>query len=87
MHPAPLPGRAQQDGPDGGLQALVGVADDEAHTRQATRPEAAQERRPERAVLAVADREAQDLPVARSVTPVATTIALDTTLAPSWALT
>jgi hypothetical protein len=42
----------------------VGIADDEPHAGQTPRPEAAQEGRPERAVLAVTDRQAEHLPVA-----------------------
>jgi hypothetical protein len=60
--PGPLP--AQEDRRDGALEALVGVADDQPHARQAARPEAAQEGCPERAVLAVADGQAEHLAVA-----------------------
>ncbi len=40
----------------------MGIGDDQAHTAQATRPQRAQERRPERLVLAVAHGQAQHLP-------------------------
>ena len=65
----------------------MGVADDKPHAGQAARPERAQERGPEGAILAVADREPEDLTIALRGHPVATTIALLTTDAPSWALT
>jgi len=42
----------------------VGVADDEPHAGQAAGPERAQEGRPEGAVLAVTDRQAEDLAIA-----------------------
>ena len=69
MDPAALPGGAQDDRRDGALEAPVGIADDEPHAGQTARPEAAQEGRPERAVLAVADGQAQDLPVAGPTHP------------------
>jgi hypothetical protein len=62
--PAPLPAGALQHPSDRGLQAGVGVGDDQLHPAQPTRPQRPQERRPEGLVLAVADRDAQDLPVA-----------------------
>jgi len=58
-----LPGRAEQHRRDGPFQTLVGIADDEPHTVEATAPERAQERLPERSVLAVTHREAEDLTV------------------------
>ena len=62
VHPAALPSGAEQHRRDGLLQAGVCVGDDQLHPAEPTRFEAAQERGPERAVLAVADREAEDLP-------------------------
>jgi hypothetical protein len=52
---AALPGGGEQDRPDRSLQALVGVADDEAHAAEPSRSKAAQEGRPEGAVLGISD--------------------------------
>ena len=61
MHPAALPGCAEQDRGDGLLESGVGIGDDQLHPAQPAGLEGAQERGPERAVLAVADGEARDL--------------------------
>jgi hypothetical protein len=67
VDPAALPGGAEQHRLDGGFQAGVGVGDDQLHPVQAAGLQRAQERGPERAVLAVADVEAEYLsaPVGR----------------------
>ena len=64
VDPAALPGRAEQHAADRGLQALVGVGDHQLHSVQAAGLQRAQERGPERAVLAVPDVEAEHLPPA-----------------------
>jgi hypothetical protein len=87
VNPAAPPGRAQEDRRDRPRETLVAVADDEAHARQPTCSGAAQEGGPERARLAVADGGPRTSRSPRSVTPVATTIALATTDGPSWAFT
>jgi hypothetical protein len=56
-------GRAGQHRAGRGLEAGVGVGDDQLHPAQAPRPQRAQERGPERAVLAVPDIEPQHLAV------------------------
>ena len=56
---APMQHRA-----DRGLQAGVGVGDDQLHPAQAAGLQRAQERGPERPVLGVADVEAEDLTAA-----------------------
>jgi hypothetical protein len=63
VHPAALPGRAEQHRGDRGFQPGVGIGDDQLGAGQAAGFERAQERRPERAVLGVADGEAEHLPV------------------------
>ena len=47
MGPAALPARALEDGRDGALQALVGIADDQPDPGQPTRNQGAQELVPE----------------------------------------
>jgi hypothetical protein len=72
VDPAPLDARAGQDRLDGRSQPEVGVGDHQLHSGKPAGLEAAQERRPEGAVLAVTHREAEDLaaPVgARRCTP------------------
>jgi hypothetical protein len=64
VDPAALDGRAGHDRLDGLAQARVGVGDHHLHPAQASRLERAQERRPERAVLAVTHGEAEDLAAA-----------------------
>jgi len=61
VHPAPLPGRAEQDCGDGLFEPGVGIGDDQLYPAEPTRLQRAQERGPERAVLAVADGEPEDL--------------------------
>jgi hypothetical protein len=63
MHPAALPSRADQHRLDGGLETGVRVGDDQLGAAQPAGLEGAQERGPEGAVLAVADRAAEHLPV------------------------
>ncbi len=63
VDPAPLPGGAEQHRLDRAFQAGVGGADDQLGAGQAAGIQAAQEGGPERAVLAVADGEAEDLAV------------------------
>src|SRR4051794_6138174 len=65
---AALPGRTE-DLRDGGLQALVGVRDDELHAPQPSAGELAQERRPEGLSLGGTDVEAQHLAPAVAVGP------------------
>jgi hypothetical protein len=69
VDPAALDGSARHDRVDGLAQAQVGVGDDQLHPGQPTGLQAAQERRPEGAVLAVADGEAQDLTAAIAAHP------------------
>jgi hypothetical protein len=59
MHPASLPGCAQQHGGDGLLEPGVSIGDDQLHPAQTSRLQAAEERGPERAVLRVADGESE----------------------------
>ena len=66
MHPATLPGRAEQHRGDGLLEPGMGVGDDQLHPAQPAGFQAAQERGPERAVLAVAHGEAEHFPPAIS---------------------
>jgi len=61
MDPAALDGGAGRDRADGLTQAQVGVGDDQLHPGQSTGLQAAQERGPERAILAVTDGEPEDL--------------------------
>ena len=61
-----MPGGSDQDRGDRSLQAAVGVGDDQLHPGQAAGLQRAQERGPERPVLAVADVHAQDLTAAVS---------------------
>ena len=61
VDPAPLPGRADHHRADRGLQPGVGVGDHQLRPGQAAGLQRAQERGPERAVLGVADIEAEDL--------------------------
>jgi hypothetical protein len=63
VHPAALPGRTQQDRGDGLLEAGVRVGDHQLRAGQPPGLQRAQERRPERAVLRIADGEAEHLPV------------------------
>jgi hypothetical protein len=65
VDPAALPAGADEHGRDGLLQAGVGVGDDQLHAAQAAGLQPAQERGPERPVLAVADVHSQDLAVGR----------------------
>jgi hypothetical protein len=67
MGTAALPGCAVQDGGDGLLEALVGVAGDQLDARQATSDQAAQEAGPARPVLGRADVEPEDLPMTLGV--------------------
>jgi len=80
---APLPGGADQHRGDRGLQPGVGVADHQLDPAQAAGLQAAQERGPERPVLAVADPVLSSNPRTSrrpsAVTPVAITTAWDTT--------
>jgi hypothetical protein len=63
VHPAALPGRAEQHRHDRLLEAGVGVGDDQLGAGEPTGLEGAQERGPEGAVLRVADRAAEHLAV------------------------
>jgi hypothetical protein len=69
MDPTALKGGAGHDRADGLAQAQVGVGDDQLHPAKPTGLQAAQERRPERAVLAVPDGEAQHLAAAVAAHP------------------
>ena len=60
MHAAPLPRRAEH-APDGGLEALVGIRDDELHAREPALDQIAQEVGPEDLRLRRADVQADDL--------------------------
>jgi len=88
--PAPLPGRADHHRGDGGLEAGVGIGDHQLGPAQSAGLRAAQERGPEGSVLAVPDGEAWGSPrfLGRTsrrpsaLTPVATTMAWDTTREP-----
>jgi hypothetical protein len=64
VHPAPLPGGADEHRPDGGFQAGVGVADDQLHPAESAGLQRAQERGPERTILRIADVEAEYLAAA-----------------------
>jgi hypothetical protein len=57
----------------------MGVGDDQLHPTQSSSPQRAQERRPEGAVLAIADVQAEDFPAAIGGDPVAMTTARLTT--------
>ena len=61
MHAAPLPAGAEQHGGDGLLEAGVGIRDDQLQPGQPAGLQRAQKGGPERAVLAVADGEAEHL--------------------------
>jgi hypothetical protein len=61
---AASPGRAAQDRADGLLQPGVGLRDDQLDSGPAAGLQGAQERRPEGAVLAIADVQAEDFPAA-----------------------
>ena len=63
MGPAALPGRARQGRRDGGLEARVGVGDDQRHPGQAPGDQAPQERHPAGAVLGGDHVHAEDLAV------------------------
>ena len=63
VHSAPLPGRAEDAG-DGGLEALVGIGDDQLHALQSATDEVLEEGRPERLGFARADVQADDLALA-----------------------
>ena len=63
VHPAALPGRTEQHRTDRLLQPGVGVGDDQLGAGQPTSLQGAQERRPERPVLRIADGEPEHLPV------------------------
>ena len=86
MDPAPLPGRADQHLGDRGPQPVVGVGDHQAHPSQASLAQRAQELGPEALVLAVADRDAEDLTVTVGGDTGGHDDRLDTTRAPSRAL-
>src|SRR3954464_4587497 len=60
VHPTPLPGRAQNP-LAGGLEAFMGIRDDELHTLDAPAHEIAQEGGPERLSFGWADVQADDL--------------------------
>jgi hypothetical protein len=79
VHPAALPGRPEQHGGDRLLKPGVGVGDDQLGAGQPAGLQRAQQRRPERAVLAVADGEAEHLPVPVGGHPGAITTAWETT--------
>jgi hypothetical protein len=79
VDPATLPAGADQHRSDRGLEALVGVGDDQLDPAQAAGPQGAQECGPKRAVLGIADLEARALRRPSLVTPVAITTACDTT--------
>jgi hypothetical protein len=64
VHSASLPAGAGHDRCDGLLEAGVGVRDDQLHPGQPAGLQAAEERRPEGAILAVADVQAQHLSAA-----------------------
>ena len=68
VHPATLPGGLQYLG-DGGLDALVAVADDQLDTTQAPAVQTAQKLRPEGLSLTGADFEAQDFALPLGVDP------------------
>ena len=61
---APLPARTLQHGRDGALQSLVAVAGHQFHSAQTTGHQAAQERQPERAILARAHVDAEHFALA-----------------------
>jgi hypothetical protein len=64
VDPAALDGRTGHGDLDGLAQAQVGVGDDQLHPAKPTGLQAAQECRPEGAVLAVTHQEAEDLAAA-----------------------
>src|SRR5918997_6190442 len=68
VHPAALPAGAEQDCGNRGLQTGVGIEDDQLGAGQAGGLERAQERRPERPVLRIADGEAEVLLSSEMVT-------------------
>lgn len=65
VHPAALPGRPGQYLGDGGFQPFVGIADHELDALQAALHQTAQKFAPERLALAGAQRQAQDVALAR----------------------
>ena len=69
VHPAALPGGAQQDLADRGLEARVVATDHERDAVEAPSAQVAQEVTPEGLVLAVAQGESQDLAVAVEADP------------------
>jgi hypothetical protein len=69
VHAAALDGGAGHGGLDGLAQAQVGVGDDQLHALEPTSLERAQERRPERPVLAIANGEAEHLAAAITAHP------------------
>ena len=77
--PGSVPAGASHDRGDGLLQTGVGIGDDQLDAGEPAGLERAQERGPERAVLAVTDVQAQHLPTAISGHPVAITTARETT--------
>jgi hypothetical protein len=80
VHPAALPtGIASEHRPDRGLEAFVGIRDDQLHPVQAAGLQRAQESGPERPVLAVADVEPRTSRLPSARTAVATTTAWETT--------
>ena len=81
MDSAASPRSADHDRGDGGLEPGVGIGDHQFGAGQSTGLERAQERGSERAVLGVSDREPADLTAPSGVSPVATTMAWETTRA------
>jgi hypothetical protein len=69
VDPAALDGGAGHGGLDRLSQAKVGVGDDQLHPGQPTGLQRAQERRPERPILAVAHAEAEHLPATITTHP------------------
>jgi hypothetical protein len=69
VDPAALDGRPGHDRVDGLAQPQVGVGDDQLHSAQPTRLQRAKEGGPERAVLRIADAEAEDLAAAVAAHP------------------
>ena len=71
---------------DGVLQALMGVGDDQGHPAEPTGHQAAEKGRPARPVLGGEDVEAQISRCPSALTPVAMTVATETTRPPSLTL-
>jgi hypothetical protein len=63
VHPAALPSRADEHRGDGFFETEVMIGDHQRHAAQAAGTQPLEERRPEGAVLAVADLDTQHLPV------------------------